>query len=171
VGRCRRSLRWSRRHRPPSWSSPSNCAPTSCDEHGLAPHAAYARYRLAQARLAAGTRAQARQPLRDAHGVARRLRAAPLERDLVDLARRARIDLDVPPATPAQQLGLTARETEVLCLVAGGRTNAEIAEQLYISRKTASVHVSNILRQLQATNRGEAAAIAHRAGLSDPRPP
>jgi DNA-binding CsgD family transcriptional regulator len=146
-------------------------ATASCDEHGLAPHAAYARYRLAEALLAAGTRAQARQPLRDAHGVARRLRAASLERDLVHLARRARIDLDVPPATPAQQLGLTARETEVLCLVADGRTNPEIAQQLYISRKTASVHVSNILRKLEVSNRGEAAAIAHRAGLTDPRNP
>jgi DNA-binding NarL/FixJ family response regulator len=69
--------------------------------------------------------------------------------------------------SPAQQLGLTSRETEVLSLVADGRTNGQIAEQLYISPKTASVHVSNILRKLQASTRGEAAAIAHRAGLTN----
>jgi DNA-binding CsgD family transcriptional regulator len=143
-------------------------ATARCDEQSLVPHGAYARYRLAQALLAAGSREQAGQPLRDAHAAAQRLGAAPLERDLVDLARRARIDLgDRPAANPAQQLGLTARETEVLSLVADGRTNGQIAEQLYISPKTASVHVSNILRKLQASTRGEAAAIAHRAGLTN----
>jgi DNA-binding NarL/FixJ family response regulator len=54
----------------------------------------------------------------------------------------------------------------VLMLVADGRTNREIAEQLYISTKTASVHVSNILRKLEVSNRGEAAALAHRHGLT-----
>jgi DNA-binding CsgD family transcriptional regulator len=143
-------------------------ATARCDEHSLAPHGAYTRYRLAQAQLSSGSRGQTKQLLRDAHAVARRLRAAPLERDLVELARRARIDLDErPAATPAQQLGLTSRETEVLSLVADGRSNGQIAEQLYISPKTASVHVSNILRKLQASTRGEAAAIAHRAGLTN----
>jgi DNA-binding NarL/FixJ family response regulator len=143
-------------------------ATARCDEHSLAPYGAYARYRLAQALLASGSREQAKQPLRHAHTIARRLRAAPLEGNLVELARRARIDLgDRPAATPAQQLGLTARETEVLTLVADGRTNGQIAQQLYISPKTASVHVSNILRKLHASTRGEAAAIAHRAGLTN----
>jgi DNA-binding NarL/FixJ family response regulator len=145
-------------------------ATASCDEHALAAFGAYARYRLAEALLAAGTRELARRPLRDAHAVARRLRATPLERDIADLARRARVDLDDPPDTVSpRQLGLTPRETEVLSLLAQGRTNAAIAEQLYISPKTASVHVSNILRKLQVSNRGEAAAVAHRAGLTDPR--
>jgi DNA-binding NarL/FixJ family response regulator len=104
--------------------------------------------------------------------VARRLRATPLERDLASLARRARIDLDDrPDTTPRPQLGLTHREAEVLSLLALGRTNTAIAEQLYISPKTASVDVSNILRKLQVSNRGEAAAVAHRAGLTDPRNP
>jgi DNA-binding CsgD family transcriptional regulator len=143
-------------------------ATARCDEHSLVPHGAYARYRLAQALLASGSREQTKQLLRDAHAVARRLRAAPLARNIVELARRARIDLDDrPTATPAQQLGLTSRETEVLSLVAAGRTNGQIAEQLYISPKTASVHVSNILRKLRAATRGEAAAIAHRAGVTD----
>lgn len=62
------------------------------------------------------------------------------------------------------QLGLTAREAEVLVLVAAGRTNRQIGEELYISDKTASVHVSNILRKLGVTSRMDAAAIAQRLG-------
>jgi DNA-binding NarL/FixJ family response regulator len=62
--------------------------------------------------------------------------------------------------------GLTAREIEVLQLVAAGRTNRDIAAELFISPKTASVHVSNILAKLSASRRTEAAAIAHRAGLA-----
>ena len=65
-------------------------------------------------------------------------------------------------------LGLTARELEVLRLVADGHSNGEIAERLFISRKTASVHVSNILAKLGVTTRGQAAAVAHRRGLVAP---
>jgi len=96
------------------------------------------------------------------------------------LARRARIDLAAaaaPPATgtvsptPAERLGLTPREREVLALVAGGRTNQQIAEELFISVKTAGIHVSNILAKLGVGNRVEAAAAAHRGGLlDDPAP-
>ena len=60
---------------------------------------------------------------------------------------------------------LTARETEILRLVADGRSNGEIGKQLYISTKTVSVHVSNILAKLGAAGRTEAAAIARRRGL------
>jgi len=66
-----------------------------------------------------------------------------------------------------ERLGLTARETEVLRLVADGRSNSQIAEVLFISRKTASVHVSNILAKLGVSTRVEAAALAHRRGLAD----
>ena len=69
------------------------------------------------------------------------------------------------PATPAEQAGLTAREREVLELLSEGRTNRQIGEVLFISTKTASVHVSNILAKLQVANRGEAAATARRLGL------
>jgi DNA-binding NarL/FixJ family response regulator len=62
-------------------------------------------------------------------------------------------------------MGLTPRETEVLALLATGLGNAAIAERLYISPKTASVHVSNILGKLEVANRVEAAAAAHRLGL------
>jgi len=63
---------------------------------------------------------------------------------------------------------LTEREREVLCLVAGGATNRIIASRLFISPKTASVHVSRILTKLNATTRTEAAALAHASGLVRP---
>ncbi len=63
---------------------------------------------------------------------------------------------------------LTEREREVLCLVAGGATNRAIGSRLYISPKTASVHVSRILTKLDATTRTEAAALAHASGLVRP---
>ncbi len=139
-----------------------------CDELSLVYHAADARYRLAQALLAEDRRDEATAPLQAAAAVARELGAAPLERNVVDLARRARIDLGDQPSTDetGDGLGLTPRETEVLALLAEGRSNPEIAEQLFISPKTASVHVSNILGKLEVGSRGEAAALAHRHGLT-----
>ena len=139
-----------------------------CDGFGLAHETAYARFRLAEALLAQDRRTEATPPLRAAADVARDLGAAPLEGDVTDLARRARIDLgDNRPADDSGDgLGLTPRETEVLALLADGRSNPEIAEQLFISRKTASVHVSNILRKLEVDSRGEAAALAHRNDLT-----
>ena len=66
---------------------------------------------------------------------------------------------------PAAALGLTAREAEVIRLLAIGRSNQEIADELFLSRKTASVHVSNILGKLGVSNRVQAAAVAQRVGL------
>jgi DNA-binding CsgD family transcriptional regulator len=80
----------------------------------------------------------------------------------------------VDAAEPAAQapepspFGLTPREHEVLMLVAEGRTNREIGELLYMSEKTASVHVSRILAKLDVNGRVEAAAVAHRLGLTPP---
>ena len=139
-----------------------------CDELSLVYDAADARYRLAQALLDQDRRDEATAPLQAAAAVARKLGAAPLERNVVDLARRARIDLGDQPSADdrGNRLGLTPRETEVLALLADGRSNPEIAEQLFISPKTASVHVSNILTKLEVDSRGEAAALAHRNGLT-----
>jgi DNA-binding CsgD family transcriptional regulator len=66
---------------------------------------------------------------------------------------------------------LTRREREVLCLVASGATNRAIASRLFISYKTASVHVSRILTKLDAATRTEAAALAHASGLVRPWDP
>jgi DNA-binding CsgD family transcriptional regulator len=68
-------------------------------------------------------------------------------------------------STQANPAGLTARELEVLALVAEGLGNAEIAERLVLSQKTVDHHVSAILRKLDVRSRGQAAAEASRLGL------
>ena len=80
---------------------------------------------------------------------------------------RLAVDAVGPSLAAAAPLGLTAREFEVLRLVADGRSNPEIAARLFISAKTASVHVSNILAKVGVASRGEAAAEAHRLRLFD----
>jgi DNA-binding CsgD family transcriptional regulator len=134
---------------------------------------AYARWREAEAHLAArGDRGLATAALRAALTTAEGLRAEPLAREVMALAARARLDLEPGEAeeAPAEideagRLGLTAREREVLALVALGRTNRQIADELFISQNTAGVHVSNILGKLGVAGRGEAAAVAYRLGL------
>jgi DNA-binding NarL/FixJ family response regulator/tetratricopeptide (TPR) repeat protein len=116
----------------------------------------------AEAALAGGDRDGAAERLRQAAAVATALGADPLIRELSLLARRGRI------AAEAGDHGLTGRELEVLRLVAAGRSNRDIANELFISPKTASVHVSNILGKLGAASRGEAAAQAHALRLLDP---
>jgi DNA-binding CsgD family transcriptional regulator/tetratricopeptide (TPR) repeat protein len=138
--------------------------------------AAYARFRQAEALLLAGgtPRPQAETVLWQAHQTAVELGATPLRREIELLAQRGRLRLQEPvgtttssevPPSPAASLGLTPREAEVLALVAEGRTNRQIGQALFITPKTASVHVSRILAKLGAAGRGEAAAIAHRLGL------
>ena len=97
---------------------------------------------------------------------------APFRAEVEELARRARVDLPDQQASSrsgAERLGLTEREAEVLALLAEGRTNRQIGQELFITEKTASVHVSRILMKLGVSNRGEAAAAAHRVGLTRPR--
>jgi DNA-binding CsgD family transcriptional regulator len=136
---------------------------------------ALALLRSAEAALAAGDRDGATNKLRRSAALARSLGATPLSDDIALLARRARISPDpdasneTKPESEPQRLGLTAREFEVLRLVAAGRSNREIAAELFISAKTASVHVSNILGKLSVATRGEAAAAAHRLRLFDPQ--
>jgi DNA-binding NarL/FixJ family response regulator len=142
--------------------------------------AAYANRRESEAILAGrGSPARAVAVLRAAHRGAAHVGAAPLLSRITDLAARARIHVGEPtePATGkaggatearvGDRLGLTRRETEVLHLIGRGLSNTQIAKTLYISPKTASVHVSNILRKLAVTSRVQAAAIAHRTGLTD----
>lgn len=135
------------------------------------------RHRLADSLLTANPapgsgaadRDGAAELLRQAGAVAEHLGARPLAEDVARLAQRARLSLaDAAPAEPvdpAEALGLTSRERDVLRLVTAGRTNRQIAEELFIAPKTASVHVSNILGKLGVAGRGEAAALAHRLQL------
>jgi len=120
--------------------------------------------RLLEAEAAArdGDRHRAAAALTEVLTTADRLGAGPLRERAEAAARRWRID-GVGRAVPAT--GLTTRETEVLALLAEGRTNAQIAEQLFMSPKTASVHVSHVIAKLGVANRTEAAALAHRRGL------
>ena len=132
---------------------------------------AQALVRLAEAELAAGDKEAARDAVAEAAAIARDLGATPVLEDAIALARRARLELGgeapaVADAPAAERLGLTEREQEVLRLVADGRSNAQIATELFISPKTASVHVSNILGKLGVSSRVEAAAVAHRLGLA-----
>jgi DNA-binding CsgD family transcriptional regulator/tetratricopeptide (TPR) repeat protein len=142
------------KHDPDLWRS----ARDAMVERGYVEQAAYCGVRLVDAlgQVAADDIADA---LADAHHRARELGAAKHVEDLETLARKHRVK--GIGAAPAQgTAGLTAREREVLSLVARGTTNREIGEALFISEKTASVHVSNILAKLGVSNRGEAAAVA-----------
>ena len=136
---------------------------------------AYAQFRQAEAILVTpGPKQDALPMLREAHRIASQLGAWPLVDQIEGLARRARIRLvSLPPRQRARTgttpegvvVTLTTREREVLSLVAAGHTNREIGEELFISEKTASVHVSNAMDKLGALSRYEAAAIATRLGL------
>jgi DNA-binding NarL/FixJ family response regulator len=157
---------------------------------GRPPLVAYARWREAEALLASrADRGAAAAALRDAHAIASQHGAQLLLDEIRALATRARLVLEpdgesamdgslagdgagspedvaaAARASEAARLVLTGRELEVLGLVALGRTNRQIADELFISTNTAGVHVSNILGKLAVTGRGEAAAIAHRLGL------
>ncbi|MFI6586299.1 AAA family ATPase [Embleya sp. NPDC050493] len=119
--------------------------------------------RLVQALVAVGRRDEAADLARRVRETADRLGSVPL-RDAVDAtARRAR--LGDPDSAPTGEAMLTAREQEVLQLLAEGRTNRQIGEELFISAKTASVHVSNIMAKVGASRRTEAVALARRSGL------
>jgi DNA-binding NarL/FixJ family response regulator len=141
---------------------------------GLPVPVAYARFREGEALMASGERQAAGAALRAAHAAVLEIGLNTLREEIEALARRARVDLDVAaeepaaeePDDPATRLGLTPRELEVLLLVADGRTNREIGAELFMSEKTASVHVSRILAKLEVSSRVEAAAVAHRLGLT-----
>ena len=149
--------------------------------------AAYARFRAAEAALRTeGVRADVGALVREAAAVADDVGAQPLAAAVATLAGRARIATRSPATAPApaasppapeaadapdpraaaMALGLSAREVEVLALVAAGMSNGEIADRLFITRKTASVHVTHILDKLGVDNRVGAAMVAARVGLT-----
>ena len=151
--------------------------------------------RAAESAIADGDREGGEARLQEAARLADRIGARPVSEEIRLLARRARIGLLPNPGRPGttgagpsaagapaadapgsagDRLGLTDREFDVLRLVAAGKSNREIAGELFIAAKTASVHVSNILAKLGVSSRGEAAAAAHRLHLleagPEPRP-
>ncbi len=129
----------------------------------------YSLFRLAEAQVANASPEAATAAAAECLDLAEDLMAATTD-DVRTLARRARLRIAQATPTPSDEaaqsrIRLTDRELEVLSLVADGRSNGQIAATLYISPKTASVHVSNILAKLNVATRTEAAAHAHRLGL------
>jgi DNA-binding CsgD family transcriptional regulator/tetratricopeptide (TPR) repeat protein len=134
--------------------------------------AAYARWRETEALVRVRDRAGAERVAGVALEAARGLGSHWLVAELEGLAARARLQLEGVEADGAagedvDPFGLTARERQVLALVASGATNREVGERLHMAEKTASVHVSRILAKLDVRSRTEAAAVAHRHGLAD----
>jgi ATP/maltotriose-dependent transcriptional regulator MalT len=175
VARADHGRAWGRSD-PDSWAS----AAAQFEALSIPYPGAVARFREADAVLRArGSRPRATDAARSAFVTATRLGAEGLVSQIQLLAQRARLDLaDTPASNPAdnptnsampdegwRQLGISPREAEVLALLARGRSNHEIAKELFISEKTASVHVTHLLRKLAVTSRVEAAAIGQRIGM------
>jgi DNA-binding CsgD family transcriptional regulator/tetratricopeptide (TPR) repeat protein len=132
---------------------------------------AIARFRLAESALERGSRDGVADELRRANALAEQLEASPLVEEIRRLATRGRVNVEpdarqpVAPVRATSALGLSEREIDVLRLIALGRTNRQIGEELFITEKTSSHHVSNILAKLDVATRVEAAGIAYRAGI------
>jgi DNA-binding CsgD family transcriptional regulator/tetratricopeptide (TPR) repeat protein len=126
----------------------------------------YALLQAAECEAQQGNRADAAVLIRDADALACGVGDGLLRTATDAAARRIGVQLDPVHTSATTPFGLTDREVEVLRRVAAGRTNKQIAQELYISPKTASVHVSNILAKLGVAGRGEASAIAHQHGLA-----
>jgi DNA-binding CsgD family transcriptional regulator/tetratricopeptide (TPR) repeat protein len=161
------------RSSPEAWAT----AAAAADDLQHPDDAAYSRFREAEALLLSrGSRSAAQTAAAEAYRIARDLGATPLQREVERLAARSRLDLESLPGPSDATSGaapvgypipfrLTRREQDVLERITLGRTNREIATDLFISEKTASVHVSNIKSKLGANGRAEIAAIAVRLGL------
>jgi ATP/maltotriose-dependent transcriptional regulator MalT len=161
---------------PAAWAAAVEAWRAAAEPYPLS----YALLRQAEEATETGDRELAARAVQEAHTLAGRLGATPITAEAEALARRARLSMNGPagppepeaaevPSSPADELarfGLTEREREVLALLAAGQSNPEIARTLFISAKTASVHVSNILAKLGVSGRVEAAAVAHRLGLA-----
>ncbi len=140
------------------------------DSAGLRFVATEARLRLAEALLAGRDRAEARNLLREAHAMAQQMGAVRLLHEIEAVSSSARVKL-AEPVAPAPSTengnaaGLTRRELEVLSHLVAGRSYGEIAAALFISEKTVSVHVSNLLRKTGTSSGVEAASWARRSGI------
>jgi len=144
---------------PEAW----HAAAAAWDHCGDQYWAAVCKHRTADALLRAkGDRTAAARIAAEALATARSLGAAPLAADLEALTRRGRLAAGPAQDQPLCRLGLTERETEVLHLLAEGRTNRQIGDLLFISEKTASVHVTNLLRKLGVASRTQAAEMSRR---------
>jgi DNA-binding CsgD family transcriptional regulator/tetratricopeptide (TPR) repeat protein len=161
------------------WSGSSDPAPWQLAIDAYAPigyphERAWALLHLAEALVENDRRDEASSAVHEATEIAEHLGARPLADEVAAFAVRARLSAAPVPeqrtkqADPASSIGLTDREREVLALLCEGLTNPAIAKRLYMSPKTASVHVSRILAKLGATNRTAAATAAHRLGLDQP---
>ena len=128
-------------------------------------HEGWARLRQADAGFADRDREGARVALHEAARIADGLGCVPLNRRVDDLAHRARVSGRATRRVAPDPSELTAREVDVLLLVAEGLTNPQVAAALFLSPKTVELHVSRILSKLGARTRGEAVAKARRSGL------
>jgi DNA-binding NarL/FixJ family response regulator len=148
---------------------------------GRRPVQAYGSMRLAVTLLRHQARSRAEIALRAAHDQATALGATPLVAEIRTVARLGGLRLETgadrgpgpdetaaPAPSALDSLGLTPRECEVLALLTTGATNRMIARTLFISERTASVHVSNLLPKLGVANRTEAARLALRLDLDSP---
>jgi DNA-binding CsgD family transcriptional regulator len=170
VATCRAEASRLRDPDPDAWTEAADGWAALGDAH----LEAYCRWREAESALTrGGAKAAAAAALQRAWSITDRIGELPLRTHIEELARRARIAVVSPDAptdgdgdgSVGDDLGLTPREVEVLGQLAAGRRDAEIAEALFISKKTASVHVSNILRKLEVPNRVEAGRIGQAYGL------
>ena len=136
-------------------------------EYGYRYEIARSRWRLAAALASTGDHAGAQREARSALAEATEMGAEPLAAAIHELGRRARLELPGGRQTVGV---LTDREEEVLRLVAKGLTNRQIGERLFISGKTVSVHISNVIGKLGVNGRAEAVAVAHQRGLLEVEP-
>jgi DNA-binding CsgD family transcriptional regulator len=130
--------------------------------YGYAYEQARCHWRLAEALVSTGDRDAARRHAQEAASAADQLQATPLRDAVAETVSSARLSA----AGPGEG-GLTARESEIIALVAEGLTKREIGARLFISEKTVSVHLSNLMAKLNVSSRTEAVTVAHRRGLLD----
>jgi DNA-binding CsgD family transcriptional regulator len=165
VARAERA-RTSREGAAAAWADVAGAWQELGDEY----QAGVALLRQAECQLADRRRAAAADTLRAARAAAIAARAQHLLRAVEGTAARARLPMEGVAPESADRFRLSARERDVLALVARGRTDRQIGAELFISHRTVERHVSNILAKLDARTRAELTAIAHRQGLVVPEP-